>query len=446
MKALQCVSVVMLLLLLSLGFAGCGDDDETTDGDKTDGDVGDGDLEEDTHVDGDHVDGDFVDGDFSDGDTVDGDVVDGDKADGDFVDGDTADGDMVDGDMVDGDTPMTESYWCDPDSGLCWQDPPSPAVAHDDIVQYCENLVWAGHSAWRAACITDLRTLIRNCAATETGGTCPVDYTCTDAACVTGDCTGCASGSCYQSGDLTGDCGSLWSMSEVSDDTSQGFLIDFETGEITMEDKSEMFPVRCVLISVDGDWDMDVDGDFIDGDMIDGDMIDGDMIDGDMIDGDMIDGDMDMPYGDYDWADIEIGEIDWADMEWENFEWGEFEWENVELGDFEWAWDYEWSFDWGELDSFEWEEYGADYDWGQNICGCSCTQNPDNSYDCIPYPDGTTFTADCTWDDGEACSGWHSIVEANGEDPDILYVDGTTFNKPDWGCNSITIHCPDPYK
>ncbi len=102
MKTNHLIFLLMLVCSLLL-VAGCGSDDDTTDGDTADGDTADGDTADGDTTDGDTPDGDTADGDTADGDTIDGDTADGDTIDGDVVDGDTADGDTVDGDTIDGD-------------------------------------------------------------------------------------------------------------------------------------------------------------------------------------------------------------------------------------------------------------------------------------------------------------------------------------------------------
>ncbi len=42
------------------------------------------------------------------------------------------------------------------------------------------------------------------------------------------------------------------------------------------------------------------------------------------------------------------------------------------------------------------------------------------------------------WPDAEECSGWHSVAEDSGEDPDSLFEDGTELCG--YGC-CIMIYC-----
>ncbi|HDT11782.1 MAG TPA: PEGA domain-containing protein [bacterium] len=57
-------------------------------------------------------------------------------------------------------------------SGLKWSKKAPSRMNWSDAMKYCENLKEDGHSAWRLPTISELRTLIKNCPATQTGGAC----------------------------------------------------------------------------------------------------------------------------------------------------------------------------------------------------------------------------------------------------------------------------------
>ncbi len=90
-----------------------------------------------------------------------------------------------------------EGGWYDPATDLCWQDPPPGGVWRWlDASMYCETLSTGSHGSgsWRLPTISELRTLIRGCPATETGGPCNVTDSCLGDRCYEAVCTGCPAG------------------------------------------------------------------------------------------------------------------------------------------------------------------------------------------------------------------------------------------------------------
>ncbi len=73
--------------------------------------------------------------------------------------------------------PVSEGEWCDEETELCWQNPaenvemcwyhaagePHITLNPDGVIDYCGELVWAGHSDWRLPEIDELIGLIRGC-------------------------------------------------------------------------------------------------------------------------------------------------------------------------------------------------------------------------------------------------------------------------------------------
>mgnify|MGYP001311070331 FL=1 len=127
-------------------------------------------------------------------------------------------------------------------ASLNWSDISSNSMYWDAAVTYCENI------GGRIPTISELRTLIQNCPATETGGECGVTDDCLSNI----DCYSLLICSGFDSDDsneysIFGDKKILWSSSEVPD-KDYVYLVDFEFGRVFYYDKiSEPNNVRCVV-------------------------------------------------------------------------------------------------------------------------------------------------------------------------------------------------------
>jgi len=143
-------------------------------------------------------------------------------------------------------------------TALCWQEPPSETIIYqfDSAIAYCEHLELGGHADWRLPTISELRSIIRGCPGTVTGGPCDVTDDClmeNDPDCNNDWChSGCPAedapeSGCYRAAELTGTCGYTWSASAVVDYAPMHWFVGFERAFVrTMEDGVDAMVARCV--------------------------------------------------------------------------------------------------------------------------------------------------------------------------------------------------------
>ena len=137
----------------------------------------------------------------------------------------------------------------DSSSGLIWSARSSSSYTWSNAVSYCDNLTEGGYSDWHLPNINELRTLIKNCAGSQTGGSCAVQ----DPSCLSSSCY---SSSCYCSymennGGYYSKLGDddtvyLWSSSPRSDDTGDAWIVIFYYGYVSYYYKADYSNVRCV--------------------------------------------------------------------------------------------------------------------------------------------------------------------------------------------------------
>ena len=127
-----------------------------------------------------------------------------------------------------------------------WSNPAPKKMSWSEANKYCENLVENGSSDWRLPTISELRTLIKNCPATETGGACKLTKDCLSYNdCRKNACDGCGSdnpGKYSVFGDIEG----FWSSSEQSDLTIIAWSVYFANGGVYANGKNAKYYVRCV--------------------------------------------------------------------------------------------------------------------------------------------------------------------------------------------------------
>lgn len=149
-------------------------------------------------------------------------------------------------------------WWYDSSSGRIWENPPSRRVTNLwDAESYCASLSLDG-GGWRVPSISELRSLIRGCPATEVGGSCGVTDSCRSwDDCSNASCTGCEydegpSDGCYWPSALQGDCKWYWSSTLVSDGIDTGLEVGFFNGAVDLGDVEGGYVgyagayVRCV--------------------------------------------------------------------------------------------------------------------------------------------------------------------------------------------------------
>ena len=147
--------------------------------------------------------------------------------------------------------------WTDSSSGLMWQNWASTtAVGWTEAQQVCPNLEVGGYGDWRLPTIGELRSLIRGCPSTVTGGACGVADDCLHASCYSETDTDCNNGcslgggpadGCYWPEQMQGKCDPYWSSSLVADYSIELWLVGFGKGNIfpKKHDTFEYY-VRCV--------------------------------------------------------------------------------------------------------------------------------------------------------------------------------------------------------
>ena len=128
-----------------------------------------------------------------------------------------------------------------------WTDKADSLMSWQDAQDYCNNLTACGYSDWHLPTISELRSLIQNCPATQTGGECGVTDSCLSSSdCgVVSACSGCDSDSSGKYSKL-GDTTALLSSSVLSDGSDSAWYVSFYLGSVSGYSKSHTYSVRCV--------------------------------------------------------------------------------------------------------------------------------------------------------------------------------------------------------
>jgi hypothetical protein len=142
--------------------------------------------------------------------------------------------------------------WKDPQSGLTWQVAPTGGMMQWEAAKsHCASLNLGGSSGWRLPTISELRTLIRGCAATQTGGSCGVTDSCLNSSCGNRSCDGCNQGAGPDNGNywpsqLAGDVKWYWSSSAVADNGNFVWRVYFWRGWVSEYGGVNGGLARCV--------------------------------------------------------------------------------------------------------------------------------------------------------------------------------------------------------
>ncbi len=134
----------------------------------------------------------------------------------------------------------------DSSSGYLWSARQSSST-HDNSYNYCRNynIPGIGKNQWSLPTISTLRTLIQNCPKSQTGGSCRVTTNnCQQISCHDSNCSGCGSGSSYSK---LGDTSHLWSLSAVTDNTSQSWYVNFGEAIVTRSAQTNSKNFRCSI-------------------------------------------------------------------------------------------------------------------------------------------------------------------------------------------------------
>ena len=264
-----CLRGLIAVMLMAITVVGC--DNKTTR--KKPIDTGTGDSEQTTDNIGDDL--------FPDDDSLSPDVLfdspdpvtekesDLDLSDDEIDDADPLSTDELAETSPDSDIPLT---WLDPTTNYRWQNKvPTNSRGHEEATRYCDwqnTIALGGYSSgWRMPTISELRTLVRDCSATEMDGTCAVKDSCNEQSCWKDSCQGCelTIGICYWPQDIVGPCGRYWSSTDVDDSIGLFWALNFGAASIST-DGTETNLVRCVrtLAPYCGDGVVDEPGELCD--------------------------------------------------------------------------------------------------------------------------------------------------------------------------------------
>ena len=122
-------------------------------------------------------------------------------------------------------------------NGDCWSDNTGNPMEQYNAKKYCEEL------GGRLPTISELRTLIKNCPATESGGSCGVTDSCSTTSCWDETCDGCIGVRSVEDRKYTR---RLWSMTVPSDRTDLAWYVNFNDNSVDAIYSFSFYNVRCI--------------------------------------------------------------------------------------------------------------------------------------------------------------------------------------------------------
>lgn len=142
----------------------------------------------------------------------------------------------------------------DNSTGLSWQKYDQTEVNWIEANEYCENLELGAYKDWRLPTISELRSLVRGCDFTQTGGSCAVTDDCATPECWDDSfCHGCETNGGpgingrYWPAALAGEGWTYWTSTQVGIDDNCAWGIFFGGASVHgFGKKDDGLNVRCV--------------------------------------------------------------------------------------------------------------------------------------------------------------------------------------------------------
>ena len=149
----------------------------------------------------------------------------------------------------------TMTCFTDPTTQLMWENPTTPGACNwQAATDDCSVLSACGHDDWRLPNIDELRTLMKGCVGTDTGGACPIhvgssqnDFNNT---CYCTKFAGQGPGGCYWDPAFGDQCGYFtylyWSSSVTALTDKTSWAASYFDGRLLAPFKTDKQRVRCV--------------------------------------------------------------------------------------------------------------------------------------------------------------------------------------------------------